>query len=442
LLFPRFCFAPRLVSVDQPTLKEINSLLYDFVWNGKDKVKRHALISDFEKGGLKMPDVESAITSQRVMCIKKYVEEPHRSWKTILDHHLNSVGGAFLFKCNYDPNKLSLRLPRFYEECIKAWFRLNKYEPNTIEEISNEIIWNNRFICIDKYSVFYRNIWSQGIYKIGDLYDQHGTLNLLLLNRLSSTERLALNGVLHSFPHEWRLKIKENRATILSLTKPLSQLFFLRLKGKQYSLLNITSKQVYSSFIDNLIIPPSAKTKYENKFKTDLDWPDIYTLPAKCCLDTKTREFQFKVLHRIVYTKKLLYKIGKSDSPLCSFCGSHEETLEHLLVECEKVDVFWKLLAEWLAAYNVILEYLNEVDIILGVCKLGDDKVLINHILLLAKYFIYKCSLKKMIPTVSLFVPRIRYTYDIEFRIATNKDKLPYHYKKWNKLLLFIYNKT
>jgi len=44
-------------------IKKINTLLYSFVWKGKDKVKCTVLISPTEKGGLKIPDVESMISS-------------------------------------------------------------------------------------------------------------------------------------------------------------------------------------------------------------------------------------------------------------------------------------------------------------------------------------------------------------------------------------------
>ena len=41
-------------------LKDINSLLYKFLWNGKcDKIKRIHMINDYTKGGLKMLDIQS-----------------------------------------------------------------------------------------------------------------------------------------------------------------------------------------------------------------------------------------------------------------------------------------------------------------------------------------------------------------------------------------------
>ena len=41
-------------------LKTINSILYDFLWDGKDdKIKRTTMINSYAKGGLKMLDIQS-----------------------------------------------------------------------------------------------------------------------------------------------------------------------------------------------------------------------------------------------------------------------------------------------------------------------------------------------------------------------------------------------
>ena len=34
-------------------MKDVNKIIFDFIWKGKDKVKRFALISGIEDGGLK-----------------------------------------------------------------------------------------------------------------------------------------------------------------------------------------------------------------------------------------------------------------------------------------------------------------------------------------------------------------------------------------------------
>ena len=58
---PKFMFRASVISVSKELIKKANSVLYNFIWNGKDKVKRLALISGIEMGGLKMLDIQSMI---------------------------------------------------------------------------------------------------------------------------------------------------------------------------------------------------------------------------------------------------------------------------------------------------------------------------------------------------------------------------------------------
>ena len=51
-------------------MKDVNKIIFDFIWKGKDKVKRSALISDIEDGGLKAPHLDSIIQTRRVLVAK------------------------------------------------------------------------------------------------------------------------------------------------------------------------------------------------------------------------------------------------------------------------------------------------------------------------------------------------------------------------------------
>jgi len=59
-----------LISVSEDLIKDVNKLLYGFIWKGNDKIKHTALINDIENGGLKMLDIQSMILSQRVIALK------------------------------------------------------------------------------------------------------------------------------------------------------------------------------------------------------------------------------------------------------------------------------------------------------------------------------------------------------------------------------------
>ena len=73
-------------------MKDVNKIIFDFIWKRKDKVKRFALISDIEDGGLKAPHLDSIMETQRVLCCKKLASDQPSNWKKILLHYLEPVG--------------------------------------------------------------------------------------------------------------------------------------------------------------------------------------------------------------------------------------------------------------------------------------------------------------------------------------------------------------
>ena len=51
---PKILNRASVIPLSKELIKEANSIIYGFILNGKDKVKRHALISDIKNGGLRM----------------------------------------------------------------------------------------------------------------------------------------------------------------------------------------------------------------------------------------------------------------------------------------------------------------------------------------------------------------------------------------------------
>ena len=62
-------------------VKEVNKIIFDFIWKGKVKVKRSVLVGDIEDGGLQAPRLHSVIETQRIMCCKKLASDDLSSWK-------------------------------------------------------------------------------------------------------------------------------------------------------------------------------------------------------------------------------------------------------------------------------------------------------------------------------------------------------------------------
>ena len=71
-----------------------------------------------------MLDIESMISAQRVMALKKYFADGNNSWKAILGEFLYNVGGKFILFCDFDICEFPAYIPAFYKECLDAWSEL------------------------------------------------------------------------------------------------------------------------------------------------------------------------------------------------------------------------------------------------------------------------------------------------------------------------------
>ena len=105
-------------------------------------------------------------------------------------------------------------------------------------------------------------------------------------------------------------------------------------------------------------------------------------------METKLQSFQFKVIHRIMAHKKLLYKMNISTSEMCNYCTNEIETIEHKLYSCNEAHIFWITFETW---WNHIFGSQNNIslscqDIIFGIMETGMQTL--NFCILVAKYFI------------------------------------------------------
>ena len=100
--------------------------------------------------------------------------------------------------------------------------------------------------------------------------------------------------------------------------------------GKSVLLETVVSKTVYNELRNRIITPPTAQLNFNTLFiNDDLEWKEIYSLPFRTSLNTKSREFQYKLQNRCLVTNSFLSKIGIVSSPACSFCGEMSESFEH-----------------------------------------------------------------------------------------------------------------
>ena len=65
-------------------LKELNKILFKFLWKGVDKVTRAPVINEYEEGGLKMVHFECVVKSLRSALLKRIFSGTNGTWKSYL----------------------------------------------------------------------------------------------------------------------------------------------------------------------------------------------------------------------------------------------------------------------------------------------------------------------------------------------------------------------
>ena len=78
----------------------------------------------------------------------------------------------------------------------------------------------------------------------------------------------------------------------------------------------------------------------------------VYSLAFRTTLEAKLREFQCKILNRIVFTNDKRFRLGIIDSPDCVFCEEEVESIKYLLFSCKISSDFWKHV---LSGYETII---------------------------------------------------------------------------------------
>ena len=109
------------------------------------------------------------------------------SWKAIPNCYLSEYGGLqFLLKCNYNTESLNICLPNFYREQLR-YFQEFKNKRNIFPH-GEFLLWNNRAITIENYSVYWRSWFKQKILYVQDVLNAKG--NFLMLEEFQISLKL------------------------------------------------------------------------------------------------------------------------------------------------------------------------------------------------------------------------------------------------------------
>ena len=208
-------------------------------------------------------------------------------------------------------------LPYLYKLILLHFLEL-KISYNT--QFCRFVLFNNKDILIGGRSFFCRSWLNKNVFLVQDLLGDDGKV----LSCSECFRKFRLNGnllqymqVVSAIPKDlindaWRYHI--DKTSILSesslqFSADLS-LYLLKMKNRNYYWLWITKDQ--------------HERNANMKWQRDL-LPEIilarhhFSRVKNICRDNKLREFHFKLLHRIVVTKRELFTSGIAENALCPY---------------------------------------------------------------------------------------------------------------------------
>ena len=297
----------------------------------KFAIKRQVLYKEYEKGGLKMLNFDCLQKSQRIMWIKRFVNDPNSSWAKVFNSFFSMYGSFELFiRCNYKVNLLSKNIPLYYRTMLHNWngIKCNEYMDN--------FVWNNCDILSDKKTIYSSRLFKCGLWYLSDLFCNNELVpfDIWLERGCIKADFLTWLQIVNS--------VKKKGLYAGYDTKP--DIYFF-VDDKIYELYKAANRIVYGKCLAEVTGDVCSKHISDIAVNYQIspdEWKKIFTLSTLYTINRKMREFQYKLLNGAVYLNVHLskWKIGQTE--LCIFCNEQCETYEHLFFKCRITINIWK----------------------------------------------------------------------------------------------------
>ena len=296
--------------IPKKDLRRIETICYDFVWNGNDRVKRGILKSGRDEGGINGIDVESFFGT---IAVRQF---------------LKSYNNPMLKLINDDP---------IIEESIKVTARhiirrvlLNQLklfdstDPADVEWLLNTPV----HYLVKQGSKIDCLIHSLSIERIGSI-------------AFSSMNRGTANKIRRALPCEV-LTLIDSTDNHLQGENQL----VVKLDGKLYCGTKITSKvlnKLLKKYFNKVInYHPADKYIIERSLFKDIriSWTNLWQVK-----NPTLRAIRHKVLLKDIWSNEKRHRLGITHSSKCEFCGDIED-VKHQLFNCHNASRMWLIYNE------------------------------------------------------------------------------------------------
>ena len=194
--------------------------------------------------------------------------------------------------------------------------------------------------------------------------------------------------------------------------------------------------------------PPSIK--YKNEWEAELGeiipdtlWEESLASIHNCSRNVRHRLIQFKIIHRLHYSKEKLHKIYPELSPLCDRCKISPASLMHSFVSCPKIQSFWIDVFNTMSGAMAITIKPESALIILGISNTlkalnVTQQHFFSYCLIIAKKVILRHWKDAAAPTFKMWLDDLANTLHLERIRYTVQGRLEQFNKCWKPLLDYL----
>jgi len=178
-------------------------------------------------------------------------------------------------------------------------------------------------------------------------------------------------------------------------------------------------KHHYKLFNECSVSEPSGIKKWKGNCPNSfLDLRSNFTKIYQITKDNKLRRFLFKILHRIIITKKELKKLNIATDDHCNFC-SRRDSIMHTFLECDVSISVFSSTVKWFndihklnvspSAEQILFNLTDEIASLTSI-----QKRRLDLLLLLMKHYVYSCKISSKNPNISELQTKLQMQWKIE----------------------------
>ena len=179
ILISKIVHLALVTPISTDIINHLNTTQKHFLWKSKySKVKHETLRKMMNKVVWRVLIFFSKFLSFQCSWTQKLYDKNFHEWEIILFNLLNNNLGK---KLNFHSNlliksSLTQNLPCYYQKIFSNWYKHLSFPVSITSTIMSQFLWVNKYILIEKQSLFFPTVWNNGLNFVGQFFYNNGEI--------------------------------------------------------------------------------------------------------------------------------------------------------------------------------------------------------------------------------------------------------------------------